>query len=157
MAIGVIRTEKAKPSEHLLSAEDGAQRGAVIRRALVAVMRFYRPVVAVQEANGGSKSALAAAALTRAQQACSSAVEECIGSLPLFVTPQSMQKTLTGHKSAGKDEIEAVVRKQWAHTDFDALLSGVAPGKRENAFDACGIGLVGWDLPQVTAARRLVG
>ena len=158
LAIGAIITKKAKKTERLLAAEDGARCGSIIRRSLVHVMRTYNVVVVCAEANGGSKSAVAAAALHRAQQACSSAVEEMLGTLPIYITPQRMQKTIVGRMTASKEDIAERVRAHWELNDFDALLSesGVTTKKaREGVYDACGVGKACWDFPTVVVARRL--
>ena len=121
-------------------------------------MRTYNVVVVTAEANLGSKSATAAGALARGQQACSSAVEECLDTLPIYITPQRIQKILTNRKNASKEDIELVVRHHWELNDFDVLLSeaGVTTVKgREGAFDACAVGKATWNFPAVVVARRL--
>lgn len=180
VALGVIATapRPAAQRRDVTAALMDGERGLRIRRELLAVLRTYRPIVVAQEASSGSQSAKAAAALARAQQACLDAVDEHLGALPLFVTPQAAKKRAVGRLNATKDEIEAAMRARWSQTstvtaglghtvadgaDLEALLreplpSGERarpPGEWENAWDALAIAHAAWDAPAVGAARRM--
>lgn len=154
VAAGVIRTAKAKASERLLSAADDTRRGLEIAHAVRAAINAHSITVAAAEASCGSKSATAAKALARAQQAVACAVVWELGSPPIYVTPQTVKKLATGTMSASKDAVEAAMREHWP-CDWDALLKGVAPGKRENAFDAAAVAHAVWNKPAVAMLRQL--
>lgn len=185
VALGVIATEPRKPAQRrdATAALLDGERGLRIRRELLVVLRTFLPVVVVQEANVGSKSAKAAAALARAQQACLDAIDEHLGAEPVFVTPQAAKKAAVGRLNATKDDIEAAMRARWSRirppseldelfgvakqhectgADLEALLreplpSGERarpPGEWENAWDALAVAHAGWDSPAVGAARR---
>ena len=155
VALGVIQTAKAKATERLLAAADDGRAGLVIRRAVKGLLEEYLPIVVAQEANTGSKSAKAAKQLARAQQACCDACDEHLGAMPMMHTPQAVKKGMTGAMGASKDEVEAAVRKHWPEADFNVLLAGVAPKKRENAFDALAVAYVASLEQQVASLRKL--
>lgn len=153
--VGVIETKKAAKSERLTAAHDHARRGLIVYRGVGEVLRRFKPVVVAQEGSQGSKSAHAAAAIARAQQACADAVSVSLESLPLFVTVQTVKKLATGTQKASKDEVEAAVRRLWPDVSFDEMLKGTRRGAWENAFDASAVIRAVWDDPSVASARRM--
>ena len=153
---GVIRNAPAKNRLRVLEAEDDARRGLEIRRALALVLERHRPIIAVQEANAGSRSAKAAGALHRAQQACVNAVDADLGGLPIFVTAGEAKRRLCGKRDAPKSAVERAVIEHFGREAW-AVLQGVAPSKRENAYDAAAVVLAAWDQPEIAALRRVVG
>jgi Holliday junction resolvasome RuvABC endonuclease subunit len=153
---GVIRTAKAKRSERLTAAEDDAQRGLSIFKTITAVIQQYDPLVIAQEGNLGSQSAVGAKGLARAQQACVDAI--CAlrdGSLPLFVTPQYVQKTCTGKRSASKPEMEAAAVARWPGVDLAAFVAAVPKGQRDGFYDALCVAQSVWDHPAVASVRLM--
>lgn len=158
----MIRTEKAKPAERLTAAEDDGRRGLIIQRGITLVLRTFMPVVVLQEGNAGSKSARAAAALARAQQACLDAIDLHMGSTPILLTQQAVKKAVTGRFSdVSKDDMERAARRLWPVCNWPRLLitslTGASPpGEWENAYDAACVASCGWDQPAVAVARKLV-
>ena len=152
VAGGVIRTSKAKPSERLLAAQDDARRGRHICDGVLKLIEHWRPAVVAQEAVAGSKSARAAAALARAQQACVDAV----GDLALeWATQQAVKVAATGRKSASKDDVEAGVRARW--TWSTGLLEGLPRGQHEHVYDAGAVAMAVWGRPSVGMLRGFAG
>ncbi len=151
----MIRTQKAKASERLLVAEDDGRCGIIIRRAIRDLLYAHQPFVIAQEANTGSKSAKAAKQLARAQQACLDPIDEWMDAMPLMFTPQAVKKKTAGSMNASKDLVEKAVRNHWKQVDFEELLAGIAPKKRENAFDALAVAYTAWDTPYVASLRKI--
>lgn len=157
--MGVIATAKAKATERRTEAEDDAMRGLVLRRGVQLVIARFLPSVVAQEGASGSKSARAAVALARAQQACVDAVDEALGSLPIFVTQQAAKTATVGrHANVSKADLERSARERWAGTDFAALLAAgptpkAPPSEHENAYDALCVAAAVWDHPSVALLR----
>lgn len=150
----------------MLAAEIDGRDGLQIFRGIDTVMRLYRPRIALCESAGGAKSAAAAKSIHRSQQAVACAVYVHLEGLPLYTTPQRVQKAATGKKNASKDDVQAAMRERWPQVDFDKLLRTrppyldqgqrlPPPGKWENAFDACGVIHALWDHPTVAMVRSM--
>lgn len=162
VAAGVIHTAPPPKGErrHQTAAQMDGRRGIRIRRFACCVLQTWKPAVAAIEGCAGSKSAKAAAALARGQQAVLDAVDELLGAEPIFVTLQAVKKAATGRGSGTKDEVEAAMRRRW-DVDWDALLTTEPPygerprprGEWENAFDAAAVTHAVWDAPAVAALR----
>lgn len=157
--MGVIATAKAKAKERLTTAEDDARRGLVIRRGVLLVLRHFGASLVAQEGASGSKSARAASALARAQQACVDAVDEYLGAQPIFLTQQAVKIAAVGrHANVTKDQLEGHARRRWSGTDFTALLAAgptpkAPPSEHENAYDALCVAAAVWDRPEVALLR----
>jgi Holliday junction resolvasome RuvABC endonuclease subunit len=166
VAAGVIVTKPrtAQEKKRLLAGEAAGNSGLAISRGIRAVIELYAPCVAVTEAPSGSRSSTGAAAIARSHQACLDAIDQGMGGLPIFVTPQVNQKRATGKQSCSKSEMETAMRARWEGSDFDELLTTSPPyadqgqklparGKWENAFDAAGVAHAVWDHPAVLGLR----
>ena len=161
IAAGVITTKNAKATERLTGAQDNAQRGLKIRRAIAHVLATYKPVVVAQEGNGGSKSVKAAVGLARAQQACVDAIDEYLGAMPIMPTEAAVKKSVVGrHANVTKDDLEGAAKARWPGTPwaqlFKAAITGpTPPGEWENGYDAACVAHCVWDDPAVALARRI--
>ena len=157
LAAGVIRTraptaaEKKQANRALLD----ARRGRHILMSVTELIREWNVVMAVHEVpQGRFKTATTQAAVTRAHQACEAAVHMSLGAEPVMVTVPACKKAACGRVSASKEEVEAAVRERFP-APWDALLEGVAPTKRENAYDAAAAYLAAYQEPAVAAVRAM--
>lgn len=156
VAVDCIRTWPPKASERLTAALANALRGAAIRQAVSSLCREHRPFLVVQEGSAGSKSAKAAGALARAQQACADGVDVELGALPLIVTPQSVKQATCGRLDASKDDLRVAAENRWG-APLASLIdeSGIPGSKHENIYDAACVAASVWDRPDVVAVRRI--
>ena len=169
IALGVVVTKSAsdqkKAGLRQSVAEADLRSGLEIFDALTKVMAVYRPLMAAQEGNAGSKSVSAAAGLARAQQACGDAIYRFLRATPIMRTVQSVKKSATGTLNASKDDIEKAVRSLWPHDDLDSMLRAEpvyasyghkppSPGKWENAFDALAVAHSVKDHPSLVAFTK---
>lgn len=161
----VTKPPSAQDKKRQTSSEALLRAGLEIYEAIMRVCFTYEPMIVAQEAAAGSKSARAAAALARAQQACGDAVFAYLGALPIFATQQAVKKAATGNQGAGKKEIEEAMKARW-EADLAELLRAPpiyadlgqrapASGKWENAFDALAVANCVWDEPAVAALRNM--
>lgn len=161
IAAGVIITKKAKATERLTGAQDNAQRGLKIRRAVAHVLETFKPVVVAQEGNGGSKSVVAAVGLARAQQACVDAIDEYLGALPIMPTEAAVKKSIIGrHTGVTKGDLQTAAESRWPGTPWaqlftESITGASPPGEWENGYDAACVAHCVWDDPAVALARRL--
>lgn len=166
-AAGVIVTAPPKGEERKrqTASEALGRRGLFLYQSVVRLFYRYRIVAVAQEGAAGSKSAVAAAALARAQQACFDAVYTALRTEPMILTVQQVKKAATGRMNATKDEIEHAMRRAWGGAGFDRALAEPAPfasrppprGVHENAYDAAAVLHAAWDLPALAALRVIGG
>lgn len=156
VAAGVIRTAppKGAAKKRGTVAEHDAARAMAIMEAVWQACLDYQPCLAVMETFMAVPRTRTMGTLSRAQQACLAAVWRYLDGLPLMVTVPACKHAACGKLSASKAEVEAAVRKRLP-ADWDALLEGVAPGKRENAFDAGAAYLAAYQEPAVAAMRAM--
>lgn len=165
IAAGVIHTAPPPKTDrrHQTAAQMDGRRGLKIRRCAKAVLDRWPPAIVAIEGCAGSKSAKAAAALARGQQAVLDAVDEMLGSEPIFVTLQAVKKAATGRNNGTKDEVERAMRERWP-VEWDVLLKAPVPygdtrarprGEWENAFDAAAVTHAVWDSPAVAGLRAM--
>lgn len=154
---GLVRTKSPGAGERMTAAEANGRRGLTIRRGIVEALRTYRPAIVVQEGNAGSKSAKAAAALARAQQACLDAIDAELGAEPIIITPQSVKKHCVGRLDASKEDLEAAAKARWGASLVHAIERAKVRGKvAENIYDAACVAATVWALPAVAGLRLMV-
>lgn len=152
--VGLIRTKPPGASERMTAAEANGRRGLAIFEGAAEALRLHRPAIVAAEGNAGSKSAKAAAALARAQQACLCAIKGELGAEPILVTPQAVKQHCVGRLDASKEDLAAAAKARWGPSLLEAIARAKVRGKVvENIYDAACVAATVWAFPAVAGLR----
>jgi Holliday junction resolvasome RuvABC endonuclease subunit len=151
--LGVIVTQKDSKKKAVLAADDNVRRCEEIAGAIVPLLQEHRVVCLCAESMSFPRHSSSAAKVAMAWGVI--ATLAFMHKLPLAqCSPQVLKKNLCGTRDASKEDVQAALIKTFPY--LPGLLSKLAKGKHEHAYDALGSVIAVQDFDVLRMARSML-
>ena len=155
LAMDVVRTSPATRKRRIREADDNVRRAGEIVKAIRGVFDRHNITVLCCESMSFPRGASAAAKLAMAWGAVVAiAIEHDVPILQ--ATPKEIKKSVTGKKTASKEEVRKVLEEKYGGEVLARKIAHVTSCKQEHAFDALAAVISCLESETITLVRKML-